>query len=206
MAIISFILVFLLIVLLMLLLCTITIRIEELDLSNCNHKSKLEYDFEIYFELYVLNKLKILSIKIDKEKVKKFDIKNINFNKMKNEIPSKEESKKILEKLNIELSKIDLRVDIGTENVIITSAIIVIISTLLGIILAKTIKKYERDKHKYLIYPIYQNKNLIKVQLNCIIKVKMVHIISVIYILLKKRRVDKNERTSNRRTYDYSYE
>ena len=59
MAIISFILVFLLIVLLMLLLCTITIRIEELDLSNCNYKSKLEYDFEIYFELYVLNKLKI---------------------------------------------------------------------------------------------------------------------------------------------------
>ena len=64
MAIISFILVFLLIVLLMLLLCTITIRIEELDLSNCNYKSKLEYDFEIYFELYVLNKLKILSIKM----------------------------------------------------------------------------------------------------------------------------------------------
>ncbi len=210
MAIVSFILIFILIILLAIVLSTITIKIEELNISNCNYESKLKYNFKIFFELQVLSKIKILSIELNKEKLEKLNLKNklknINFNKMKNEMPSKQEAKKIVEKLNIEIPKLDLNIDLGTENVIVTSALITIISALLGIGFAKIIKKYEKENHKYIVTPIYQNRNLIKVQLNCIIKVKMVHIISIIYILSKKRRVEKHERTSNRRTYDYSYE
>lgn len=53
--------------------------------------------------------------------------------------------------------------------------------------------------------PMYRFGNSINLSLNCIINVKMVHIIYVIYILLKKGMI-KNERTSNRGAYDYSYE
>ena len=58
----------------------------------------------------------------------------------------------------------------------------------------------------YDIKPIYKDKNLYEISLNCIIEVKMVHIINMIYKIVKKRRSDKNERTSNRRAYDNSDE
>lgn len=178
------------------------------------NKGKLTYNYEIYIELLFLNKMKIFSGRIDKEKVKKLNskmdlkkkVQNVDFKKMKKEMPKKEELKQIFNKLDIELSKINLKLELGTEDVIITSAIITILASAIGIGLAKVIKKYEKEKYNYEIYPIYQNKNLIKLHLNCIIKVKVVHIISIIYLLLKKRRVDKHERTSNRRSYDYSYE
>lgn len=68
------------------------------------------------------------------------------------------------------------------------------------------INKIEKN-YKYQITPIFQNKNLYKINLNCIIQLKMVHIINVIYIFSKKGRSDKNERTaSNRKSYGYSYE
>jgi len=122
------------------------------------------------------------------------------------ELPDKKEAIEIIKNLKVEVAKLNLNLEIGTEDVIITSGIIAVLSSVLGIVLAQTIKKYDREKHKYEIYPVYQNKNLINLYLNCIIKVKMVHIIYIIYVLVKKRRVNKYERTSNRRTYDYSYE
>jgi len=60
-------------------------------------------------------------------------------------------------------------------------------------------------KSEFIVKPLYNLGNSIKFNLNCIISVKVVHIIYVIYILLKKRRAS-NERASNRRSYDYSYE
>ena len=52
----------------------------------------------------------------------------------------------------------------------------------------------------------YKNKNIIKLQLDGIFDIKMIHIINTICTIKKKRRVYKNERTSNRRTYDNCYE
>lgn len=66
-------------------------------------------------------------------------------------------------------------------------------------------RNVDPNKTEFRIIPLYNFGNSIKFNLNCIISVKIVHIIYVIYILLKTRR-RKNERTSNRRSYDYSYE
>lgn len=211
MVLVFFIFTFLFILLTVLVLSTISIKIEKLHLSNLENKLKVNY--VIYLELYFLNKLKIFSLREEKKDLEKLSSKmnlksklqKVNFQEMKKDI-SKDELKEIFKKLKIELYEINLKLEIGTGDVIITSAIIVILSTLLGMILTKAIKKYDSENHKFSIYPIYQNRNLIKLDLNCIIKVKMVHIIYIIYVLLKKRRVDKHERTSNRRSYDYSYE
>lgn len=213
MVLVFFICTFLFLLLTVLILSTISIRIENLNLSNINLENKLKINYCIYFELYFLNKLKILSLREEKEDLdklsSKFDLKDkvqkVNFKSMKKNI-SKEELKKILKTLKIDLYKINLKIKIGTEDVIITSVIITILSTILGAIFARAIKKYDSKRHSFEIYPIYQNRNQIKLSLNCIIKVKMVHIIYIIYVLLKKRRVDKHERASNRRSYDYSYE
>ena len=70
-----------------------------------------------------------------------------------------------------------------------------------GIVFSHTKSK----KKKFTVLPLYNIGNVIKINLNCIIDVKIVHIIYVIYILFKKGR-NVNERASDRRAYDYSYE
>lgn len=210
MALVFFICVFLILTITVVILSTISVRIEKFNVSNYNEYGKFNVDYKIFFELLFLNKLKIFSIKIDKALVNKLNVKDkvkdINFKQVKTDIPSKKELKEIIEKLQIKLDKLNLKVEIGTIDVIFTSVIITILASIIGIVFARVIKKYDKEKYNYEIYPIYQNKNLINVNLNCIIKVKMVHIIFIIYLLVKKRRVEKYERTSNRRTYDYSYE
>ena len=44
-----------------------------------------------------------------------------------------------------------------------------------------------------------------KIDLNCIFSLKMIHIINIMWLILRKRD-DKNGRTSNRRFNAYSYE
>lgn len=210
MVLVFFICLFLILTITVIILSTISVRIEKFKVSNYNECEKLNIDYKVFFELLFLNKIKILSIKIDKELVDKLKVKekvkNIDFKQAKTNMPSKKDLKQIIKKLQIRIDKLNLKAEIGTIDVILTSAIITILASVIGIVFAKIIKKYDKEKYNYEIYPIYQNKNLIKVDLNCIIKVKMVHIISIIYLLVKKRRVEKNERTSNRRSYDYSYE
>jgi len=191
-------------------LSTINIRISKLKVSNDNAINKLEHDYIVYFELLFLNKIKIFSVKIDKDKIKQLNLKEkvqvMEFKNIKKDLLTQEEIKEIIKKLKVNISEFKLQLEVGVEDVIITSGIVAVLSSLLGIILARFIKEYNREKYKYQINPMYKNKNLIKLNLNCIIKVKMVHIIYIIYVLVKKRRVNKYERTSNRRTYDYSYE
>ncbi len=210
MVLVFFICLFLVLLVTVIILSTISVRIERFNASNYNEGGKLKIDYKVFFELLFLNKLKIFSIKINKELINKLNVKkkieNIDFKQAKTNMPSKKDLKQIIKKSQIEIDKLNLKLEIGTIDVILTSAIITALASIIGIGLARIIEIYNKEKYSYEIYPIYQNKNLIKLDLNCIIKVKMVHIISIIYLIVKKRRVEKSERTSNRRSYDYSYE
>ena len=210
MVLVFFICLFLILTITVIILSTISVRIEKFKASNYNKCGKLKIDYKVFFELFFLNKLKIFSIKIDKELINKLKVKEkvkkIDFKQAKTNMPSKKDLKEITKKLQIRIDKLNLKLEIGTINIFLTSAIITILASIIGIGLAKVIKKYNKERYNYEIHPIYQDKNIIKLDLNCIIKVKMVHIISIIYLLIKKRRVEENERTSNRRSYDYSYE
>ena len=104
--------------------------------------------------------------------------------------------------LNIELKKINLEMQLDISDNILTSFAVVIISTLLSIVISRVMKKYNEEKCKYIIKPIYNENIQIIIDLNCIINVKMVHIINIVYMLFKKKRsVKYDERTSNRRAY-----
>ena len=95
--------------------------------------------------------------------------------------------------------------EIGTENACLTSFIIPAVSTAIAICLRKKIK--ENKDQTFIITPIYQDKNVANINLSGIFEIKMIHIINTICISSKKRgKGDKNERASNRRNYDYSYE
>lgn len=195
-----------------LILSTIKISIENVSISNYDQITKdiTNNRYSIKISLYLLNKIKIFTKKLSnkniKNKYKKLIKEKIDIDQIKRENLMNKENLDILRKLEIKISKLNLNVEIGTEDIFLTTGIVFILSTIISIILPRLIEKYEEDKYKYQIHPIYKDDNLFKIDLDCIISVKMVHIIYIIYIVLQRKRVDKNDRTSNRRAYDYSYE
>lgn len=198
------------IVFIILLLIFSKIRIQIINFQFSSMKIENRHtnkDYKVILKLYVLGKIPIIKLNITKtrlekinlkEKVEKIDFESIDRDKIisKNFIG---EFKNIKPKIN----NIDLKIKLGTENACLTSIIVPAISTVIAIFL-KRLTEFENQI--FLITPIYNNQNLINIQLSGIFEIKMIHIINIVYILKKKGRVKENERTSNRRAYDYSYE
>ncbi len=194
----------------MLILSTIRLKIDNFELSNMKKQmEKLNKEYKVTITLYLFNKIKWFSFRLNDKKMRKMyskmNLEKIDLKKIEKDF--KLSDLKLIKKLNLKIDYLNLESKIGTENAMLTSFIIVAISTFISILLPYTVKKYEKEKYNYMIMPVYINKNVYEIKLKCIIETKMVHIINIIYVLKKKRRVDKNEqRTSNRRSYGYSYE
>ena len=209
-----YVLIFLFILLIeILLLSTLKIEINNLKISTEKYKERfIDEDYKITISLWGLRKIRFFNLEITKEKLENFRIKDkikINLNKI--------DLKKIKEKSNIgfknlrkirrytpKIDYIDLVAIIGLDDAILTSYIVVLISSIIGLLLRRPIE--ESKENRFIITPIYINRNLLNLELNCIFETKLIHIIYIIYILNKKGRVNKNVRTSNRRSYGYSYE
>lgn len=192
-----------LILLKILLSINIKLEIENLKILLPKNQNKItNKNNKVSLKIYVLKKIKIAEINLKKidlksDKVKKrikkqFDGKKLNLDTIK-----------LLNKVNYIIEKLNLKVYIGTEDPSITAIVVgvgyTIVSNFIG---GKTISNKNID---YKIFPIYQNKNIFKLELDSIITFKMKNIIDIIK-LLKKGRVDKDGRTSNRRAYAYSNE
>lgn len=189
---------------------TLKFEIKNLEITNMKRIDKhILPDYEFKIMLYLFGKIKWFSIKLDNSKIKKI-YKDINFDEVKLkqlEQDFKVKDLKYIKMIKPTISYLNLKTKLGTEDAVLTSFIIFAISTIISILLPYTIKKYDKDKYCYKILPLYINKNAYEIKLDCIIEIKMVHIINIIYVLSKKRRVDKyGERASNRGTYGYSYE
>ena len=155
------------------------------------------------FKKVPIQKIKIINENIYKlgisSKIKKIDLTKIRLDDFK------ENKIKITAKFKPQIEYINLYMDIGTEDAAFTSYVVTIISAIFGIVLKTQMER--KKENKFIINPIYINKNLLNLKLDCIINIKVIHIIYIIiYILNKKRRDDKYGRTSNRRSYGYSYE
>lgn len=209
----------LLLFVLIMLLSNIRINISQFDMSNNNRQNQIIKDYTIHFGLYLFNKIRLINLTINKkqmqnwsktkkdkiekikQKIKKVELEEIRKGKI-----DKKQLKELVKKLKIRVAYFNLATEIGTEDVLITTAVVAILSAVIGIGLSRVIEEYDSKKYFYGIKPIYQNRNMINLTLKCIICIKMVHIIHIIYFLYKIRRVEKNERASDRGTYDYSYE
>ena len=163
---------------------------------------KLKDDYKIYIQLYFLNKIKIFSIVIDSNKIKNISL-NERFMKLKDiQKPKLNDLFKALNKSNIKIVKFELKSEIGMQDACILAYIVTIICSMISIILPHFVENSKQVN--YYIEPVY-NKNIFNLFLESIISIKIVNIIYVIYILEKKGS-NKNERTSNRRSYAYGYE
>ena len=189
-----FLFVFIVIIILVIAIHTSKIGVEIVNLRiDTQNIKKINEESKIYVYLIIFNKLKLLKKNVKdlsfKIKNKELDIKIL---KNKNiELDYKE----LFQKVKINIKKIDMTVELGTENAAFTAILVGIISSVLGIVIRKP---------KYEIMPIYENKNLFKLRLNGIFTIYLMHYIYN-QIFRKKRRVDKNERTSNRKSYDNCY-
>ena len=194
---------------------TLKIKINFTDFEfNTQKHNKLEKDYKIKITIYTFNKIPIIKTKITNEKIQQI-IKNPKIKEaIKNQETKLIENRKDIDinviksikNIKIEIEEIQLKITIGTENAATTAFIIPILSTIIATVLSRNIKKYN-DKQTFEIKPVYINQNLLNIEFSGIIQIKMIHIINTICIVNKKKRKgDKNERTSNRRSYDYSYE
>ena len=183
----------------------ISIEVKNLKIKS-NKKRYINDDYKMIFKIIIFNKIPILKFNLNNEKLV------LERNKRINKKGSKEESfleNKIKKELlkhfsDIQINKLNLKIKIGTENAFFTSMIIPIVSSIISIIIMKKITNVE--KQKYIVEPIYLNQNILEILISGIFEIKLIHIINIIYILIKKEGVNKNERTSNRRSYDYGYE
>ena len=211
----------LLTIIFLILLSTFRIEIKNFKLTNMNNenqekisnndklKKQNSSDFAVILSLYLCNKVKWISFYLNDEKMRKaytkMQLEKIDLKKIEKDF--KWEYLKIIKKLQVKVSYFNLKMNLGLESPVITAFLVSIISSIISILLPYFATDLKKENYEYIIQPIYQNKNLYKIQFNCIIQVKMVHIINVIYLFLKKGRSDLNERaTSNRRSYGYSYE
>ena len=186
---------------------TLHIQIKNLSMSNMELKNTNEY--AIIFSLYLGNKIKWIWFRLNDRKVRemysKMQLEKLDFKKFRRDFKVKD--LKELPKLQPKISYLNLDVNLGVMSPVATSFLVAIIASIISIALPYLVKNLKQERYIYNIKPLYYNKNLYKIDLNCIIEIKMVHIINIIYVLIKKGR-KKNEQstTSNRKSYAYSHE
>lgn len=191
-------------------------------------------DYDLKFGLYFMKKIRIIGIRINKKKIvkmkkilknienskilkkiNKINIKKISLNfeeRMKRKIKNNninlvELLNIIIKNLKLETLKFKMNFKVGLDDAFITSIFIGILSSIISMMLGLTITDIKNGKdYHYKIMPIYGKGNIFKLNLSCIINLKLVHIINIIYMIVKKGRSDKYVRTSNRRSYGYCHE
>lgn len=193
------------IIFLVLVLSSLEINIEEFQLNTT--KNPINYNTLLYIKLKLFNHITFLKIKIDNKNIEKMKNSKLAKSKVlkkafyKQKVILKSEGMKIIKYLDINLKQINLKIVAGLIDTMLTTFVIPIVSIAISLLISKTAKKYKKEKYKYIIMPDYNADFTIKIQLNCIINIKLAHIMKVIYMLLKKGSEKNDERTSNRRTY-----
>ena len=186
---------------------TLHIQIKNLSVSNMEPKNKSEY--AIIFSLYLGNKIKWIWFKLNDKKIRKMyskmQLEKLYFKKFRKDFKVKDI--KQLPKLQPKISYLNLDANLGVISPVTTSFLVATIASIISIALPYLAKSLNKERYIYNIKPLYYNKNLYKINLNCIIEIKMVHIINIIFVFIKKGR-KKNEQstTSNRKSYAFSNE
>lgn len=197
------ILMIILIVILIIRFSSIKLIINNLEITNSNNKMKLIFEGKV--GVYLFGKIKLFSIKINNNKTKELLDKNIIKDKIKKVKNNNKEQKQIQKQIikeilkKLEIENIDLNIIIDTKNIVLTSYLVGIISSIIPNILSRNINNFNSKNHKFKITPLYKNQKYIYIKLKCIISIKIVHIINVYKIGKKYKGGIKNERPSYRK-------
>lgn len=148
-------------------------------------EEKINEDGKIYVYLLLFNKIKLFRKNVRNIPMKdvKFETSDFDIKIFKNK-DIKINYLELIQNINIDIKNIDLNVNIGTEDAGITAILVGILAGILGIIIKKP---------KYQILPIYANRNLLKINLNGIFTIYLMHYIyKFIKDNIKERFMDKS--------------
>lgn len=159
-----------------------------IDIKNLiidtDSEEKINEDGKIYVYLLLFNKIKLFRKNVRNIPMKdvKFETSDFDIKIFKNK-DIKINYLELIQNINIDIKNIDLNVKIGTEDAGITAILVGILAGTLGIIIKKP---------KYQILPIYANRNLLKINLNGIFTIYLMHYIyKFIKNNIKERFMDK---------------
>lgn len=196
------ILITLILISLLIYLSGIKIQIEDIEIERRNKIKINDFKINIYFMLF--NKIKLIKIGIDKEKIEKINFKKLSDKiKEKNIKPDRKVMMKGLKELNIKTESLNIKAKFGLNDAIFLVYLVAIINIVVSILFTKLAAGYKNENYNYVIKPIQTQKFYLKLSINCIISVKIAHIINMI---IKNRSEVKNERTSNRSFNGNCYE
>lgn len=163
----------------------ISIYVENFNLNNNLEKLKAKFCIKIRFKLFGL--IPILFINLKEDGVRIFGIK-IDYKKfienenIKKGIKNAKNKFKIsnIKLLKPNLENINLKLSLGTESIIITTFLVTLASVFLSYICKKTIKNFDKEKHKYIISPNYEEENKVFLEFQGIFNIKTSNIIECI--------------------------
>ena len=180
----------------------IKVEIENFEIKIKNKNFDLNKNGIIIIKLKVLNKINLFKIKTNIDKFQLPESKN-KYDKIKNHVIKNNNIKitDIQKKLKLKYENIKLNIEIGEDNAAITALLTGVISCIVSVIIGKYFSNIEDINWN--VQPMY-NINIFKLSLNCIISVKLIHIINTIYEIRKEG--DKYARTSNRKNFKHVYE
>lgn len=147
-------------------------------------EEKINEDGKIYVYLLLFNKIKLFRKNVRNIPMKDVEFETSDFDiKIFKNKDIKINYLELIQNINIDIKNIDLNVNIGTEDAGITAILVGILAGILGIIIKKP---------KYQILPIYANRNLLKINLNGIFTIYLMHYIyKFIKDNIKERFMDK---------------
>lgn len=167
--IISFIIILIQIFVISLFFSNIVLDIEECDISyNDNYQKKVDIKkLKVNVKIYLFKKIKILNIKIYKNYCEIFKMK-INLNILK-KLKDDNQSGfiyviKNIGKLNPKIKNVNLKIALGTEDTMITTFLIPIISTVLSLVISNYMEENMSNvkgesNYNFKIMPQYINTN-----------------------------------------------
>ena len=133
---------------------------------------KINEESKINVYILIFGKIKIFKNNVKNMKRPDFKIKNKNIDiKILQDKDLKINYKSLLKNIYLDIEKIDLNAQIGTEDAVLTAILVGIISSILGILIKKP---------KYQVIPIYTNKNFIKIRLDGIFSIYLMQYIDKI--------------------------
>lgn len=187
----------LVIVTILIVFSNIQIEIDNFEISNTKNKF-INNKYEVIISLLFLNKIKWISIHLNSLRLRKMytkmHLERIDIKKLEKDI-SFSDLKEII-KIKPNIKKLKLKIDIGLENVILTSYLIPLICTILSIILSKSVDIKDIDEIEYLVNPIYNNGNRYYIKLSSILSFKISSILKVVIRIYKNNKFKKQEITN----------
>lgn len=162
----------------------IGIDIENLIIDT-DASQKINEDGKIYVYLLLFNRIKLFRKNVRNIPMKdvKFKASNFDIKILKNK-DIKVNYLELFRNIDIDIKNIDLNIQLGTEEAGTTAILVGGLAGILGIIIKKP---------KYQILPIYANRNLLKIQLNGIFTIYLMHYIyKFVKDNMKERFMDKS--------------